>query len=413
MRFKLNLLFLMVLVMATSCLTPDGPFLEVQNPYNQPVMGKSFVVDRPTVESVLKGDLAENKTIKVTDKNGTLLVSQLDDMDGDGQWDELVFQANFSQNEMLQLNFEAVNTSELEEVKNLTNIRFGRKEAPYEAVSDDARLKSTDSPTISAIYQMEGPAWENDIVGFRNYYDARNGMDVFGKRSSEMVLDKAGIDGQNYHELDDWGMDILKVGNSLGAGAIALGIGEEIYRVGPAEEAGFRLITEGPVRSVFDLTFKGVPAGDRSYDIVHRIAIYAGDHFYRSKVWVEGLQGDEVLYTGIVDMHELPVFDVDSEGFKIFGTHGNQGFKDEVLGLGVIIPAHQFLHYKAAPKSGEGIIETHMTALQLSEGVPAEYAFVAGWELQNAGFSNAFYFKDILQKSALKLDSEAWSVTTR
>src|SRR5690606_5023666 len=108
MRCKLNFLFLMVLLMITSCLTPDGPFLEVQNPYNQPVMGKSFVVDRPTVESVLKGDLAENKTIKVSDQNGTLLISQLDDMDGDGQWDELVFQANFSQNEMLQLSFEAV-----------------------------------------------------------------------------------------------------------------------------------------------------------------------------------------------------------------------------------------------------------------------------------------------------------------
>jgi hypothetical protein len=51
--------------------------------------------------------------------------------------------------------------------------------------------------------------------------------------------------------------------------------------------------------------------------------------------------------------------------------------------------------------------------LQLTKGVPAEYAFVVGWEIQNAGFSNEFYFKDVLQKSALKLDSEAWSVTTR
>lgn len=409
----MNLLFLMVLATATSCLTPDGPFLEVQNPYSQPVLGKSFVVDRPTVESVLKGELSANMTIKVTDKKGRLLVSQMDDLDGDGQWDELVFQANFNQDELLQLSFEVVDAASLGEVQNRTNIRFARKEAPYEEVTDDRRLKSTDSPTISAIYQMEGPGWENDLVGFRNYYDARNGMDIFGKRTNEMVLDKAGFDGQNYHVLDDWGMDILKVGNSLGAGAIALGVGDAVYRVGPAEEAGFRLISEGPVRSVFDLTFKGVPAGDRSYDVVHRISIYAGDHFYRSQVWVENLQGDEVLYTGIVDMHELPVFEVDAKDFAIYGTHGNQGFDDEVLGLGVVIPAQQFLHYKAAPKSGDGIIETHMTALKLADGIAAEYAFVVGWEVQNAGFTNEFYFKDILHKSALKLDSEAWSLTTR
>jgi hypothetical protein len=228
-----------------------------------------------------------------------------------------------------------------------------------------------------------------------------------------MVLDEAGIMDQNYHELDDWGMDILKVGNSLGAGAIAIGIGDSVYRVGPAEEAGFRLISEGPIRSVFDLTFRGVPAGDRTYDVVHRISIYAGDHFYRSQVWVDDLQGDEVLYTGIVDMHDLPVFEEETEGFKIFGTHGNQGFNDEILGLGLIIPKSQFLHYKAAPESGEGVVDTHMTALQLVDGIPAEYAFAAGWEHQDTGFSSDFYFKDVLKKSALKLDREAWSLTIR
>ncbi|GAO30196.1 DUF4861 family protein [Geofilum rubicundum] len=411
MKSKISILFLMVVVIATSCLTPDGPLLEVQNPHNQPVLGKSFVVERSTVDSLLKGEWTDNSAIKVTDQRERLLISQLDDVDGDGQWDELVFQANFNQDELLQLSFEVVDESTLGEMTHLTNVRFARKESPDQEVSDEARLKSTDSPTISAIYQMEGPAWENDVVGFRNYYDARNGMDIFGKRTSEMVLDKAGINDQNYHELDEWGMDILKVGNSLGAGAIAIGIGDEIYRVGPAEAAGFHLISEGPVRSVFDLTFNGVPAGDRTYDVVHRISIYAGDHFYRSQVWVEDLQGDEMLYTGIVDMHELPVFEETYEGVKIFGTYGNQGFNEEILGLGVLIPDDQFLHYKAAPESGEGVIETHLTALQLTENAPSEYAFAAGWELQDAGFTNDFYFKEVLKKSAIKLNNENWSMT--
>ena len=38
-----------------------------------------------------------------------------------------------------------------------------------------------------------------------------------------MVLDEVGTDtAKNYHQLSDWGMDILKVGTSLGAGALAL-----------------------------------------------------------------------------------------------------------------------------------------------------------------------------------------------
>jgi hypothetical protein len=139
---KLNALLLMVLATATSCLTPDGPFLEVQNPYNQPVLGKSFVVDRPTVESVLQGEWSDSKSIKVTDQKGRVLSSQLDDLDGDGLWDELVFQASFNVDELLQLSIEVVDASELGEVIPLTNIRFARKAAPNEEVTDDLRLKS-------------------------------------------------------------------------------------------------------------------------------------------------------------------------------------------------------------------------------------------------------------------------------
>ena len=39
---------------------------------------------------------------------------------------------------------------------------------------------------------MEGSAWENDLVGFRNYMDQRNGMDIFGKTTPDMVLDQCG-----------------------------------------------------------------------------------------------------------------------------------------------------------------------------------------------------------------------------
>lgn len=405
---RITLVFSMVsILMLAACSPASGPVFEVTNPYAQPVKGKAFVLDRAQVERLVQSEVPAEMAIKVTSDKGQVLPVQLDDLNGDEKWDELVFQADFAQEETLKFSFEVVEAAELD-FPQRTNVRFARQQAPYEEVQDAERLHSVDSPTISAVFQMEGPAWENDVVGFRNYYDARNGMDVFGKRTSELVLDKAGIEGQDYHSLDDWGMDVLKVGASLGAGALAIGFGDELHRVGPAEKGGYRLISEGPVRAVFDLTFEGVPAGDRLYDVKHRISIYAGDYFYRSQVWVEGLQGDEFLYTGIVDMHELPVFEVDAEGFRIFGTHGNQGYKDEVLGLGIIFPEQHFVQYKAAPKSGEGIIETHLTALQLLEGLSVEYAFAAAWEYQDNGFSNTHYFQEVLKQSAQKLDSDKW-----
>ncbi len=396
------------LMLLVSCGKVQPPVFELANPFNEPVLGKAIVLDRATVEPLIQGDFTDKSLIQVTDRRGRVLISQLDDVSGDGKWDELVFLASFGVAELQQFSFTALPADAIQEFPKRTNVRFAYKNPPHGDAKGDLRLKSTDSPTISAIYQMEGPGWENDIVGFRNYYDARNGMDIFGKRTSDMVLDHAGIDGQDYHVLDHWGMDILKVANSLGAGAIALGIGDEIYRIGLADEAGFRLITEGPVRSILELYFNGIAVGNRNYNVVHQISIYAGDHFYRSKVWVEGLIGDEVLYSGVVDLHELEPFELASAGYTIIGTHGNQGFDDEILGLGIIIPDEQFLHLKTAPKSGEGVTFTHLTGIKLSFDAPSEYAFFAGWELQDPGFTSEFYFKDMLTKAALKLDGRLW-----
>ncbi|MDG5800965.1 DUF4861 family protein, partial [Marinilabiliaceae bacterium ANBcel2] len=372
------------------------------------VIDRPIILERNVVEHFLLGDIIGDFDVLVTDNNGEIMASQTDDMNGDGQWDELVFLADFNGKESKSFSFEVVAPSDIPEFTKRTNIRFARRNPPYEPVRDDLRLQSTDSPTISALYQMEGPGWENDIVGFRNYYDARNGIDIFGKTTSEMVLDIAGIDGQNYHEMDEWGMDNLAVGNSLGAGAIAIGIDDNIYRVGPADKAGFDLISEGPVRSVFDLTFEGVPAGDRKYDLVHRIFIYAGEHIYRAQVFVDDLYGDEVLFTGIVDMHDLPIEKSRSLDYKVFGTHGNQGYDGEILGLGLLIPQDQFIHQASAPDSGEGIVQTHLIALELNENSPTEFAFFSGWDFQDSGFSSFDYFFNKLEKAAYKLDNKAW-----
>ena len=193
-----------------------------------------FVLTRAEVEKYTAVD--DSGFIRVTSASGNLLASQMDDLDSDGRWDELAFVIDLKGNEKQPVTFKV---GEPVEFEMRTNLRFGSAVEPNNAVTEQLRLKTNDSPTISAVYQMEGPAWENDKVGFRNYYDARNGMDIFGKKTARMVLDDAGIRGQNYHELSDWGMDILKVGNSLGAGAIAIGVGDSIYRVGAAKDIVF------------------------------------------------------------------------------------------------------------------------------------------------------------------------------
>ena len=391
----------LVLMLLVGCHSPQQGY-QVTNSSDLPLADKAVVLTYEEVNNHLPGEIGESH-ILVVDQKGEELPSQCDDLDGDGQWDELAFLVDLDAQEQKTVYFDAVPASEIPSFSKRTNVRFGYKEEPFREVEEAQRLETTQSEVISEVFQMEGPAWENDKVGFRNYYDARNGMDIFGKQTTGMALDSAGIRGQNYHELDDWGMDILKVGNSLGAGAIGIRFDGKVFRVGECEKGTYRFITEGPVRAILELCYHGIVVNGRDYDITHRISIYAGDHFYRSQVFVEGLKGDEDLVTGIVNKEQKKAFEMKSHGQKIVASYGNQGMMGEKLGMALLVPESLFEATWRSPDEGDGIVETHMVALSLQSGKSAEYAFFSGWEYQDEGFRSKNYFEQQLTRASVKL----------
>ena len=399
MKIKSLLLFLLSGVILFGCQPPQKGY-EVASDVT--ISDMAVVLTYSEVNEYLPEGIGQKKIV-VVDAEGNYLPSQCDNLDNDGKWDELAFLINLEAGVPQTVYFDAVSDEEVPDFPKRTNIRFGYKEAPYAEITDEERLKTTDSPTISAVFQMEGPAWENDFVGFRNYYDARNGIDIFGKATTDMALDSAGIRGQNYHELDDWGMDILKVGNSLGAGAIGLRVGDEVFRVGHSDRGTYEFITEGPVRAILKLNYFGVPAGERTYDVEHQISIYAGDHFYRSEVTVDGLHGDEQLVTGIVNMEQKEALEMEEKGLRILASHGNQAYLGENLGMAILTPDADYIETWKAPEEGDGIVETHMVALRFDNHGTAEYHFFSGWEYQDEGFKTKEYFQQQLAAAVAKL----------
>jgi hypothetical protein len=389
-----------LLVLLSGC--QQRQYYTISNPDNKKITDVATVLSHREVNRFLP-DTTSGLPVIVKDMHGKLVPSQYDDINGDGRWDDLVFLCDLGAGESRKLIFEPVEPSAYPVFDVRTHLRFCRANEPYDTAWGDLRMKTNDTKYTVPVYQMEGPAWENDIVAFRNYYDARNGIDIYGKRVREMVLDSVGTKGRNYHELAEWGMDILKVGNSLGAGALAIGIGDSLYRVGPCEEGRFRLISQGPVRTVFELTYKNVPAGNRLYYIKQQISIYAGDNFYRNSVQVDGLKGDEELVTGIVDMHALVAEQAEIGNLKAMSTLGKQAMNGEVLGMAVIFPSSEFKRYWEAPVSGSGIVNTHLVSLALSAGKPTQYAFLAAWELQDDKLKDKGYFNEVISEAAERL----------
>ena len=100
----------------------------------------------------------------------------------------------------------------------------------------------------SKYIRYEGPGIESDVVGYRVYLDWRNGFDIFGKTNPALVLRNVGQDGyDSYHEMADWGADILKVGKSLGMGGYGYLDGSKTVLVSEVEQRSTTVLSSGPV----------------------------------------------------------------------------------------------------------------------------------------------------------------------
>jgi hypothetical protein len=111
------------------------------------------------------------------------------------------------------------------------------------------------------IFPYEGVGWENEIVGYRLYLDERAVTDIFGKRTSDIVLDKVDYRSK-YHDLADWGMDVMKVGPSLGVGGLGLYRGDSLERFGADGEISIKVLEESGAQASFKVTHSDVPLGN-------------------------------------------------------------------------------------------------------------------------------------------------------
>jgi hypothetical protein len=286
-----------------------------------------------------------------------------------------------------------------------TNLRLGANQAGYPELRTAERLEGItyhNHGRTGEVYQMEGPAWENDMVGFRNYLDQRNGMDIFGKLTTQMVLDSVGIAGrQSYHEPDLWGMDVLKVNTSLGSGAIGYLCNDSIYRVGDNGSGTYEVVFEGPLRSRFNLVYDPWEIAGEQVRVVHQIEIVAGRLCYESQVTLSGSSRDMDLVTGIVNIHSdsLHVLDLD-EQHTGFMTHDLQAEDTTLLAMALVVPRMDLLSFGETPSSGDGITETYFVVLDAPENQPVPYRFYALWERQDIRWAEPEEVNQFLKEEA-------------
>ncbi len=363
------------------------------------------VISRAFLDSAFHKDISVYFPLVIT-MQGDTIPTQTDDMNGDKKWDELFLLADFGPFEKKEIKIKLINLSNKPNFKVRSNLRFARvveRGKKYEVVSEAIRLKSTATEISQAAFQMEGPAWESDRIAFRNYFDARNGIDIYGKITTKMVLDSIGT-GENYHNLQWWGMDILHVGNSLGAGAIGIVQGDSLFRLDLPESGGFEAVSRGPLRIIFRLKYNNWRVKEHNLNLIHEISTWGGFYGYQSKVSISGSDGKSQLICGIVNIHSDSLHLNNSiSSFTSIFTHDKQAENGAHLGMGLIIPNKSYAGFASATNSGEGITQTYYAKINFEPGIPVTFRFYAGWENTKSEFGNELQFGKFLESEAEKL----------
>lgn len=253
----------------------------------------------------------------------------------------------------------------------------------------------------SWFFRYEGPGWESDKVGYRLYLDQRNAIDVFGKKTDDLILIGVGQDGfDSYHEMQSWGMDIMKVGNSLGLGSIGMWADTSAVRVEKTDSVLCE-INDGPLSSSIGVNYYGWKTPKDTVDLSSWLFIHAGTRLTLNSVNVHD-RDDVKISTGIVKDKNTKVFksEGDDSSFGYIATYGKQSLNNDNLGLVVTFSHDSFAGFHEDAFSN--VVELKEASGPSSPGT-IDYYFGAAWELEPNGITNEKDFMRWVERSAREL----------
>lgn len=131
-------------------------------------------------------------------------------------------------------------------------------------------------------------AWENDKIAFRMYgkaLEATNenghGIDVWVKNTNRLIIDDRYKRGDYHKDFGD-GLDYYQVGATLGAGNLAPFWEDKILY--PGNYKKWEILDNGPLRTIFRLTYAPFKLGEDSVEMEKTISIDAGSQLSKIEV---------------------------------------------------------------------------------------------------------------------------------
>jgi len=272
-------------------------------------------------------------------------------------------------------------------------------------------------------------AWESDRIAHRAYGLAlipaegtiSSAPDVWIKKDRGLIVDIMYKTG-HYHEDNGAFMDDYRVGHSRGCGGLGIWDGGKLYT--SSNYRSWKLITTGPIRSEFELTYDAWDAGHgRKVSEVKRYSIDAGSWFTKAQSTFSsedkspltigvGL-AERACHTNRVEF----MADDKSEGWMSYWQPEDK--PKGIIGVAMVLPRDSVeaftndapdmpdsvLHAAVPQPTHEGYppIRNLLAITRVKVGQPFTYYFGACWD-RSGDFTNHLQWEDYVKRFAKRRD---------
>jgi len=307
--------------------------------------------------------------------------SQLDDLNGDLIPDELCFVCDLPAKATLSLHVSCSTTAPQKNYAPRTAafMKVWDRKYRYPYINSiEYQGRNEPLATYDAIYG-HGAQWESEYVGFRVYMDHRQSIDIYGKPTPQLVLDKTNFYSTREDIAAGRGCDILFAGASVGAGSFRGYVNGQPTYVDSVEARGQRVIASGPVRAIVEVTDKNWKYNGLQLQMRQLYTIYAGHRDVQVDIQLSGADLQQAIFcTGVQKIER------NNEGFlETTGLVGSWGLNVpdkaaedlvEGVGLGVCVTPpylhsikEDALNYLTVLTPHDGHIRYHLAICALME----------------------------------------------
>lgn len=259
--------------------SPTG-VVTVRNPIDLARASETIVLPATDLMTALAVD--DIRKVHVLDGTQELL-SQAVDVNDDGKFEQLIFQTNIGANATKSFSLVA-------------GERQPPKLSDFKAYGRFVRERRDDF------------AWENDRIAHRMYGTAletwaqepltSSTVDVWTKRVRQLIInDWYMVD--DYHRDNGTGGDFYSAGKSRGCGGNGLWVNGKLYPSVNFRDS--RVLANGPIRVLFELTYQRWDAAGMAVSEVKRITLDAGQNLdrFESVYTIDGPTKDLTFAAGI------------------------------------------------------------------------------------------------------------------